>query len=272
MPSETKTSMRRTRRRQGRQISSSQLQFQQVHISLIRINTNYHFCNFVFYLSFHFHFHFFIPSFQTLTFFSAKPPQLLRTSFHLQRSRRRTGIKVLFSVQSFSGIKVKVFWLSSFFSYHSLHFYAFSSQCSSVQRKEDNLFLFLSFFFLLLWLPSSFSVTISPGREENRARRGLTWKASRLGLKSLPWSQRFSIPKLFGISRSSSNCSQILLSGLSAEAEWEWNEGSEGHGRQSKQCYEKVTIPARMFFFKFDSYLYFFRYLEMKSVQDLEKH
>ena len=124
----------------------------------------------------------------------------------------------------------------------------FPVQCSSVQRKEDNLFLFLSFFFLLLWLPSSFSVTISPGREENLARRELTWKASRLGLKSLPWSQRFSIPKLFGIlSHSSSNCSQILLSGLSAEAEWEWNEGSEGHGRQSKQCYEKVTIPARIF-------------------------
>ena len=233
--------MRRTRRRQGKPISSSQPQFQQVHISLIHINTNYHFCILSFLsLSLSF-FHSVFPNshfFQCEA--SAAPPHVLPLA-EVEAAHRDQGS--FFQLNLFQGSRSRCFALvPSFSSTIPYIFMHFPVQCSPVQRKEDNLFLFLSFFFLLLWLLSSFSVTISPGREENRARRELTWKASRLGLKSLPWSQRFSIPKLFGISRSSSNCSQILLSGVSAEAEWEWNEGSEGHGRQSKQCYEKVTI------------------------------
>ena len=72
--------MRRTRRRQGRPISSSQPQFQQVHISLIHINTNYHFCILSF-LSLSLSLSFFHSIFPNSHFFqceaSAAPPHVL---------------------------------------------------------------------------------------------------------------------------------------------------------------------------------------------------
>ena len=175
--------MRRTRRRQGRQISSSQLQFQQVHISLIHINTNYHFCILSFLSLSLSLFHSIFPNshfFQCEA--SAAPPHVLPLA-EVEAAHRDQGS--FFQLNLFQGSRSRCFALvPSFSSTIPYIFMHFPVQCSSVQRKEDNLSLLLSFFFSFFGY--LLHLTTSPGREENRARMELTWKASRLGLKSLP--------------------------------------------------------------------------------------